>query len=185
MSLLPLGLLSQGGSSAPVAFELISTQVLGSNAASVTFSSIPATYRHLQLRIVGKNSGNDTGINMTFNGVSTGYAWHNLYGNGGSALIENGSPSVGFIKLRNSMSESATANAFAVSITDIVDYSSSNKFKTSRTFSGARDTSTGVNMSSGLSTSLTAISSLTLTPEAATNFVTNSRFSLYGVKGTV
>jgi hypothetical protein len=185
MSLLPLGLLSQGGSSAPVAFELISSQVLGSNATSVTFSSIPSTYKHLQVRVVAKSNSSSTGIDMTFNGATTGYAWHNLYANGSSALVEQGAPSVSFIKIRNGMSESSTANAFAGSITDILDYADTNKNKTSRSLSGARDTNSGVNMSSGLFVNTSAISSLTLTADSGNSFVSNSRFSLYGVKGIV
>lgn len=183
MSLLPLGLLSQGGRAAPVSFELINTQVLGSNASSVTFNAIPSTYTHLQLRIVGKSNGESNVLNMTFNGVTTGYAWHNLYGNGSSALVQQGAPSVGFIKLSNSLSESFTTSAFAGSIVDILDYGNVNKNKTTRCISGQRDYTTQVNMSSGLFVNTSAISSLTLTAEAGASIVTNSRFSLYGVKG--
>jgi hypothetical protein len=53
----PLGILSAAGAGGGVAgdYELISSEILGTTAASVTFSSLgdySSTYKHLQIRAV-------------------------------------------------------------------------------------------------------------------------------------
>ena len=54
-------------------YTLISSNVLGSSAASVTFSSIPATYTDLVLRVSARTDADDTSL-ITFNGTTTGYS---------------------------------------------------------------------------------------------------------------
>jgi len=44
----------------PTDFESIATTTLSTNTASVTFSSIPATYTHLQIRATARVVGTGT-----------------------------------------------------------------------------------------------------------------------------
>ena len=68
------------------AYELISTTILSTTATSVTFSSIPSTYKHLQIRYIARaTTGGVANFTMTFNGTSSGYSYHGLYGDGASA----------------------------------------------------------------------------------------------------
>jgi hypothetical protein len=186
MSLLPLGLLSQGGGGGvPGAFEQIETQILGTNTSSVTFSSIPSTYKHLQLRITARatSTGNATALFLRFNGVSgTSYSTHTMYGTGGSILSEGFASLDAFYRMPIP-DDGLAASVFGSLIVDVLDYSLTTKNKTIRTLSGY--TVSGVNnvsLVSGAFYSTNAVSSLSLTPQAG-QLKTGSRFSLYGIKG--
>jgi hypothetical protein len=83
MSPIPLGILAVAGSAPASAYELIQTQVIGGETVSVTLSSIPQTYKHLQIRGVVRLGGFNTsaGFNMRLNNDSTSnYYWHRLRG---------------------------------------------------------------------------------------------------------
>ena len=69
------------------AYDSIATTTLSSSASSITFSSIPATYTHLQIRgIVGDVTGGQASILAQLNGdTATNYSTHFLTGNGSAA----------------------------------------------------------------------------------------------------
>jgi hypothetical protein len=187
MSLLPLGLLSQGGGAAAVgAFEQIETQILGSNTSSVTFSSIPSTYKHLQLRIAARatSTGNATALFLRFNGVSgTSYATHTLYGTGSSIVAEGFTSLDAFYRMPIPDDGLATG-VFGSLCIDVLDYALTTKNKTIRDLSGYIGSGVNnVSLVSGGFSSTSAISSLSLTPGAG-QLKTGSRFSLYGIKGS-
>jgi hypothetical protein len=186
MSLFPLGLLSQGGGASAGSFELISTTIASGSSASVTFSSIPATYKHLQLRLTNRGvyaTTNDLLNLLRFNGdTGANYAWHGLQGDGSSVYANNGT-SVTSICAGVFPGGSSTADSFSGAIVDILDYANTNKNTTTRMLSGSH-TATGKNikLTSGVWFNTSAITSLTLTTEIG-NFTSGSRFSLYGIKG--
>lgn len=68
------------------AMELISSQTLSSDTASVTLSSIPQTYKHLELRVTGKSTKADTAASLIIriNNISTAsqYQYGLFYGTG-------------------------------------------------------------------------------------------------------
>jgi hypothetical protein len=177
------GLFSTGAAPASTnSYESIATVTVGAGGLStVTFSSIPSTYKHLQLRSFGGTSGADD-INMTFNGdTASNYSAHLLYGTGASAgSYSPGSTSSIYWSVGNSY---GTANQFGAAVTDILDYANTNKYKTTRALYGYdRNGSGQLNFSSGNWRSLTAITSITLTPVVG-NIIQYSSFALYGVKG--
>jgi hypothetical protein len=170
------------------AFVPIATTTLASNASSITFSSIPATYTHLQLRGNGRSttagSAQDE-LQLSFNGVSgSSYAFHFIYGNSAS-VVASGGASQSYIRAGFLPRASATANVFGSAIIDIFDYASTSKNKTIRSFAGAdlNDSNSITAFCSGLFMSLSAITSITLRPESGNNFPANSSYSLYGIKG--
>ena len=90
MSSTILGIIASSGAAAGggTSYESISTVTVGSGgAADVTFSSIPATYKHLQIRGISRNSGSGISIGrVRFNSdTGTNYARHTLEGDGSSA----------------------------------------------------------------------------------------------------
>lgn len=179
-----LGLPSGGGSS----FESIATAT-PSGVTSVTFSSIPSTYKHLQIRGIGRTNGGANSsylITATFNSDSTAanYAYHYLRGNGTNAAAV-GTTATGNAIIGLFPSSGSTASAFGATICDILDYANTSKYKTIRGFTGS-DTNTAsasfsVNLNSSLWLSTSAVTSLTITGEAA--FAAGSTFALYGIKG--
>ena len=163
---------------APASFESIATVTVGSGgSASITFSSIPATYTHLQIR--SANRGGSSG-NVRFNGdTGNNYTRHYLEGNGTSGVSGSGT-SQPYIDI---FGNTTTASIVAINIIDIFDYANTNKYKTVRNLSGIDENGSGyVGIQGGLWMSNSAISSITLT-SAGGNFAQYSSVALYGIKG--
>lgn len=173
-------------------FESISTTTVGAGGVgSVTFSSIPSTYTHLQLRISTQTNntansglGNDR-LNGFFNAdeTATNYYSHYLIGNGSSAS----STAEQVAKWAGDATRNSSAG-WGTIIIDILDYANTNKFKTTRCLSGfsnndAVDGNGSVRLVSGLWRNTAAVTSIKIAPEAAVNFKQYSSFALYGIKG--
>jgi hypothetical protein len=179
--LIPLGILDSAG--APANYELIETQVLGSNVASVTFSSIPASYKHLQLRYTAQTNSNQSVLRGRFNSdtTSSNYSRHYLYGSGSgvgsAASANNGWLDFGPLEVGT--------NLFTAGVVDVLDYANTNKNKTIRALAGRRGSSNPfIQLSSGGWFSTSAVTSLTVSEAFfGQNLLTGSRFSLYGIKG--
>ena len=122
-------------------YESIATVSVGSGGQStMTFSSIPSTYTHLQLRGLVRNSSASAGsldMYMRFNGdsgASKYTAYHQFFGydtssKGAAASFNQSSIAAAYI-LRNGNS----ASYFTSVIIDIFDYRNTNKFKSTKTF---------------------------------------------------
>ena len=178
----------------PDNFESLSTVIVGSGgASSITFSSIPSTYAHLQIRGIARANrstyGADT-IRATFNSDSAAnYASHRLLGDGSSAY-SNASTSQNYIQFGDSVgtNNGPGAGNVGVSVLDILDYSDTNKFKTIRLLAGVdvNGTVAGfggvVGLTSGLWRSTSAVTSITLVVETGINFLQYSKFALYGIR---
>lgn len=171
-------------------YESIST-VNGTGASGiVTFSSIPSTYKHLQIRCIVKDvftSDLVDEIYLRFNGTTgTLYGSHELTGNGSTAnasAISNANE----ISIRRTIPDSGSTltNVMGVAVIDILDYADTNKNKTTRSLSGVNNNSTStnfrINFSSGLWRSTAAINQITIHSNID-RFTTSSSFALYGIK---
>jgi len=167
-----------GSKVATGAFYSISTATVTSGGTtSVTFSSIPSTYTHLQLRISAQVATTANCV-IRLNGDSgTNYMTHYLEATGGSSI------SAGAISSGTSFSGgvySADSNVFSGQIIDILDYTNVNKNKVIRNLSGfdRNGTLTWLDFSSGLWLNTAAITSISIT----NNLNQYSSFALYGVK---
>ena len=175
-----------GGAAAVGDYESIATTTVGAGgSATVTFSSIPSTYKHLQIRTLARDSravGNLSNMYISFNSDSgSNYARHELTGDGSSAGAGSATSQTS-IYFGNCGSANIAANIFATTILDVLDYSNTNKYKTTRTLSGGDYNGGGViALNSGLWMNTAAISTITITPLVA-NFVQYSSFALYGIK---
>lgn len=167
------------------AFELISTQLISSNTATVTFSSIPQTYKHLQVRFTARSSRGSVACEMflRLNGISTSsYAYHRLYADG-SSIGSFGWNSQNQALIGEILGNTATTNNFASGVVDILDYSSTSKNTTARSFLGTARDMFRIWLGSQLLNNTAAITSISFTLESATSFLPGSRISLYGIKG--
>jgi len=160
-------------------FESIATTALGSDAASVTFSSL-GSYQHLQLRAIVKGAAGNITTALRFNSVSTtSYVGHVLRGNGSSA---SAGASTGRTNIPLHDDHSNTTN-LAAFVCDILDYGSTSKTTTVRTFFGFDNNGSGqVGLWSGFYNSTDAVTSLTLIDANGGNLKSGSEFALYGVK---
>ena len=167
-------------------FESIATTTLGSSTSTVTFSSIPATYKHLQIRYMARTdrANNEDIVLVRFNSdTGSNYSRHFLYGDGASVGV-GGAANQTYILTDGCTGASATSGIFGVGLVDVVDYANTNKFKTLRGLT-AYDRNGGglVVVNSGNWRSTSAITSITITSFNSANFVQYSHFALYGIKG--
>jgi hypothetical protein len=178
----------------PPSFESIATVTLSSNASTITFNSIPQTYKHLQIRALTKSESGQTSYGYLFmkSNSDSGYARHSLLGNGSAASASSGTGETFFqIRAGEPYTGNVGANIFGVSIIDIIDYASTTKNKTFRAFAGWDGNGAGggnegvIALTSGLATTTgtTAISSLVFYDGSQANFLAGSTISLYGIKG--
>lgn len=168
-------------------YESISTVTVGSGgASSITFSSIPSTYQHLQIRVLARtNRGTEADfLTVTFNGdTGSNYSYHYLQGDGNSAASSN-SVNSPYILFNRFAASSATSGVNGVGVFDLLDYANTNKNKTSRSLAGYDNNGSGVvEMDSGAWYNTAAVTSVSIAPGAGTAFSQYSSFALYGIKG--
>ena len=165
--------------------ESIATTTVGSGGQDIVeFTSIPQTFKHLQLRFMFKN--NDTGSfnnsPMRFNNASSGYFEHYLTSD--TAINATGGANLGaFNTIIWAASTSLNANVFSTGVVEILDYSSASKRKVVRSYGGGNNNTTGIIwLHSGLFDSLDTVSSIQI--DTGGQMVSeNSEFALYGIKG--
>lgn len=180
-----LGTIASSFAEAGTFFESIATVNGTGSSDTITFTSIPGTYQHLQIRCMAFGSVfNQNGMLLRINSDSgSNYARHNLRGNGSSAFA-GGADSTTFIGL-GTFSATLSDTFPMVAIVDIHDYADTSKNKTVRSFGGIDTNTNGggeVSLQSGVRLNTSAITSISiLTP--GQNFTTNSIFALYGIKG--
>jgi hypothetical protein len=165
-------------------YELISTTILGTATATFTISSIPSTYKHLQLRMVtrGDDGNSSVPVFININGdTGFNYASHALAGLSGAT---NSSSRIALDTAVYIMgaSDGATTGDYAPNIVDILDYTNTNKYKTVKSL-GGQTVNTGIILRSNLWLNTAAITSMTFKNSGTLSFMAGSRFSLYGIKG--
>jgi hypothetical protein len=165
-------------------YEAIATQTLGSDTATITFSSIPGTYTDLVLVVDAQTtatgtSGSPQGMVMTYNSdAGANYSATSLYANttAGTAL------SFRFSSQNNARvgAITQTSSGFnALTTINIMNYSNATTYKTSISRSGYQG-QYGVEADVQLWRSTSAITSVTLGSDYS--FKTGSTFNLYGIK---
>jgi len=162
----------------PATYEPIATTTLGSAAASITFSSIPATYTDLRLVFVARTTAGDN-IRIQFNGdtSSSNYSSTWIVGDGSTA---SSSRNTDFSRIQLPSSLNGTQPAL-VNV-DIFSYAGST-FKTllvseSKDLNGSGVTAQQVSLWRNTS----AITSVFLESQGGGTFMANTTATLYGIK---
>lgn len=162
-----------------MSMELISTTTVGSGgAATIVFSSIPATFTDLVVLISGRCTTTDTTATLAFNAGGS-YTRRTLLGNG-SATSSNTSA----VDFRISKSDD-TASTFGSSSIYIANYAGST-VKSYSVDAVNENNATAANqaITAGLWDQTAAITSITLDAVSG-DFAQHSTASLYGItKGT-
>ena len=170
----------------PASFESIATNTVGSGGvSSVTFSSIPSTYTHLQIRatVRGGFVGSEEQFKIRFNGSTSGYSSHWIEGDGASASAGN-TWGDAEILLRYVSAGGTSASIFGVLVLDILDYANTSKNTVIRTLMGYDKNGGGrATLCSGLWNNTAAVSSISLVPKDGSSWAEYSSFALYGIKG--
>jgi hypothetical protein len=181
---------SKTGAVPSLSYDSIATTTLGSNTATITFSSIPATYKHLQVRIWGyNNSGSDRTLYLQLNSdAGSNYRNHYLAGTGAAISAAADSAATTGILPYNGPSSATGFNGdstkASVVIMDILDYTNTNKYTTVRTIGGWDGNGSGqIYLSSGLWMNTAAVTNLYFQLPYSTLFGTGTKMALYGIKG--
>jgi hypothetical protein len=164
-------------------YRPLATVTLGSSAASVTFSSIPATYRDLIVAATAQDPVSGTtfsNIGLQFNNdTGSNYNWTDMYGDGTSAVaqVQSNSATIlaGYMSSQN--------NVFSVHNFQFMDYSATDKHKTVlvRSSLGTRSPNTTqlAQATTGRWANTAAITSIRII--GGTAFKAGSTFNLYGI----
>ena len=163
-----------------VMFPLGMVQVGSGGSSSITFSSIPATYTHLQIRMLTASSNPSASMTMNFNSdnSSANYRNHSTFGTG-STTFSNTDGNAEYIGMQGS----AMTTGPGVQIIDILDYKNTNKYTTSRWLSGYDANGSGyVFYGSSLWMNTAAVNQIVIARNTS-GFFQYSQFALYGIKG--
>ena len=164
-------------------FESIATVSVGSGgSSSVTFTSIPSTYKHLQVRGIYRNPGAVVYLNVTAGSVNYGVKRHYLSGgNGNSVYASSNGPSASNGLNLDVYVGALVANQFGAFVLNILDYADTNKYKTFRYLGGYEDASSTLNFVSGYYDTTSAITALEFKGGGG-NMAQYSHYALYGIK---
>ncbi len=163
-------------------YESIATVTVGSGGSStITFSDIPQTYKHLQIRGIARTATTTQDFLVYKPNNANLSARHFLNGDGATASAGGSTTVFDFGQIPKS---NDTASAFSVFVMDLLDYNNTSKFKTIRHLAGYDLNGSGQTiLAGGYYGSTTAVTSLVITTYNSTNFAQYSSFALYGIKG--
>jgi len=181
-----LGMMASGATgSKQSSYESIASATGTGASGTITFSSIPATYKHLQLRGTSQESSTSNYAILRPNNDSStaNYTYHSIYGDGSAVTADGYITGLSGALSVNGTDIGQNSDTTGVGIVDIIDYASTTKYKTFRSITGYDNNGSGlIFLISSLWKDTTAISSLTIVAEAG-NFTTKTTFALYGIKG--
>jgi len=164
-------------------FTLIASNTVGSGGvASVTFSSIPATYTDLMLKGSARNNSTYPFGYVQFNGSSSNFQRINLDNNGGTPASYSASDNLLFATTQ-SVTTANTFNSFDVYIPN---YTSSNykSFSVDSVTENNDATAAILDiLGANLWSNTSAITSVSFYPSSS-NFAQYSTFSLYGISNS-
>lgn len=179
-----LGLVASSGASD--AMQLISSTTLTTTSSTIDFSSIPSTFKHLQIRISSRSTDTNSPFYLTLNG-DTGITYsRQIMDSTGSTTIAHTSASGNQTSFYAGFQapSSAPANAFSSAVITLTDYKNTNTLTTMRSTYGLA-TSGGqykIGMSGGVWNSLSAVNRVTFSGQVG-GFAIGTTISLYGILG--
>jgi hypothetical protein len=157
-----------------MSYVSLATTTLGSTSSSVTFSSIPATYRDLIVVVAGTTSG-AVGVALRFNsdsGSNYSYVLMDGYGSGSPASSSSASDT--------SLNIGVLGNGQGSTRYQVMDYSATDKHKTALNRTDAISWA-GVRAGAGRWANTSAITSVQVFTNGVNTFSSGTSFSLYGV----
>lgn len=184
-----LGVTASSIAKPTTSFESIASVTVTSSGSQVSFSSIPATYRHLHIRYRARDNGTggaSTELQLYFQNTS-GQPYSCRYVNGkGNSLIAGSFSALSTMILFDCIpNQDRTNSPWGVGFIDILDYAVAGKTRVARHMGGHHNNQTGtgsrLTMASGFRNNTAAINLIGL--QTASGFLAGSVFSLYGIKG--
>jgi len=171
-----------------ITYVAIATTTVGAGgAASIDFTSIPATYTDLILKtsIRTNQSAPDDYFKITLNGSSSNFTTRVIDGNGSTAASYSYTTSPGSQIAGQANGNTSTASTFANSELYITNYAGSNN----KSFSHDGVTENNATyalaeLGAHLWSNVAAITSISIAPYYGTSFSQYSTATLYGIKNS-
>ena len=159
-----------------ITYEPIATTTASGSVSSITFSSISGIYTDLVIIANGSNGNADNSYIIRFNSDASGnYSYTGLDGNGSSVT--------GFRDSSTSEGISGTiGTSNTTTIINIFNYSNTTSHKTWVARGNNASARVRAFVGTWRNNSTSAITSVTLTNNAASNFTNTTTFTLYGIK---
>jgi hypothetical protein len=185
---------AKSGNLSNPAYYFIAKQV-ASSTRLLTFTSIPQTYKHLELRLSNRYSAAGTsqnGVIIYFNNDQTaGNYWvnHNItgYQNAFSASTLNSTDGVNGMLIAANPRSGTLANTFYQTVTKIPDYTNANINKTVRSVGGgaigSAESEVGIKTGLWFPSTSAAITQIDISTYSTGNYVDGTVARLYGIKG--
>ena len=167
-------------------YTLISSNVLASSAASVTFSSIPATYTDLVVRYSARCDAAVT-VRLAYiqlNATASSYSETYLAGDGASATSARATaqPFIGYLRVPGT---SATASTFSSGEFYVPSYAVSQNKPMSIFDAAENNTTTAYILAeAALWSNTAAITQIKFGLDGSGSLVTGSSFYLYGIRSS-
>jgi hypothetical protein len=161
----------------PSSYESIATVSVGAGntQATLSFTSIPSTYKHLQIRLVSILSANDS-PQIFFNNDTTSANYNNHILRGTGAVAAANYYNASYIYELN--------NSISLGIFDILDYTDTNKNTTVRGLAGFDANGSGsIYLQSNLWRNTAAVNRIDLTCGGVKTWNAYTQAALYGIKG--
>lgn len=180
---IPLGIFATAGASvAGGDFELIQTIYGTGSSGSLEFSSIPQSYKHLEIRTVNRISSGGDSINvngMRLNGSAGSYDYRvqQMMADSNDFIYSNPYDS-SYIPWYSTN----TTNNHGVAMIQIPDYTATKHKGVMIDFANGNQQRTG-KTAVVMTVSTGAITSIQIFSASGGSFSSTSRFSLYGLKG--
>jgi len=168
-------------------YEIASVTVGSGGASSIDFTSIPATYTDLVIKLscrIGSSADRD-GVFLTFNNNTSSYSFRRVYGFDSGSSASDAASSQSSIAVGNTTANNATSNTFGNHEFYIPNYAGSNNKSLNSDAVAENNSSTSwqVTMAAGLWSNSAAINRVTLTP-GSSSFVQHTTATIYGIKNS-
>ena len=165
-------------------FVPIASHIATGSQSAITFSDVPQTYRHLYLSIKAKGSASNEDLVMRFNGSSSlayNFSQANENVQGTVTVGHYNIGDVAAVRVSDYVQTTAQNNDWSGIECWILDYTSTSHHKTymAHSMNAVQANQRFV----GWFNSLSAISSISFSLGAVGNFVSGSKFTLYGLVG--
>jgi hypothetical protein len=168
----------------PATYEPIATTTLGSATASITFSTIPATYTDLRIVFVGKSAAGGSAVEnfgVQFNSdTGTNYSRTRLSGDGSAAASARGTNNVALIFTEALAGSTATSPSYVAF--DVFSYAGSTNKTVLAESSLDQNGSGTVARNVGLWRSTAAITTIKVYDYGGNNLAIGTTATLYGIK---
>ena len=174
------------GKSAVGAMDAINSITISSQQDNLEFLNIPQTYTHLQIRYVAQSVNSATAadnLGFRFNSdTGANYTRHYLDGSGSTATA-GANTGVTQVYATCAQTSSTYPSAFGIGIMDILDYTNTNKYTTTRALSGVDFNAVGgaIQFTSGLWLNTAAVTSINIRTLSG-RVAPYSTFTLYGIR---